>query len=328
MGDQSHHTLLWVTIEIISYISWTIMIFHSIYLNLNMVKYNKEMFMIKRSIFAYYGLNAGIIFLMIATAFAQFNRYYSNQNHQQTDNTHYHLTTASYISILFAFWFILFFLLTKNWMIFFKNNWTFHACQSQWKHIINPNVSKNESNWYISKNHKYGNISFMYKLFGSICSTAFIICLLASNINRYVLRSIKSDIRKYIVICIICVLASIGAIVYGCILKKTPYLKDTFYIHWESKINSRLFLLFVISQAGSFILLNIIDDVHVVLITMPVTGLILYVMNYISTKVVVKKNLMIKKIKSTSTMALKDILENEHYFHCFMVHLSKELSGF
>ena len=85
-------------------------------------------------------------------------------------------------------WLILFVLLTKNWIIFYKYKWTFFTMKSKWQSLINKKIihDKNKQNWYIKNNKKYGNLCYIYKLCASFCFIGFSIwailgCLVVLN---------------------------------------------------------------------------------------------------------------------------------------------------
>merc|ERR1719242_692837 len=92
-----------------SIIPYVVFVPVSIYGNIRLWKQRNELFVQKRNIFVAFGLNCALIFQQIA-AFL----------------THLSILSGSYIFIIiafciffFSFWALLFFLNTKNWLIYF-----------------------------------------------------------------------------------------------------------------------------------------------------------------------------------------------------------------
>ena len=74
-------------------------------------------------------------------------------------------------------WLLLFFMTVKAWMIYFKYKWTYFTLQLKWQKVLNKNIIKKieKENWFIRNNNKYGNLKYIYKLFGTIYCIIFTI---------------------------------------------------------------------------------------------------------------------------------------------------------
>ena len=85
------------------------------------------------------------------------------------------------ISAATAFFLLLFYLNTRSWMIYYQYYWNYYALQLDWQQIINSNFveEQHRNNWFIKNKHKYGNLRFVIKLFGTIHFIAFAIMVIA-----------------------------------------------------------------------------------------------------------------------------------------------------
>ncbi len=118
---------------------------------------------------------------------------------------------------------------TDWWMIYFKYRWTYFTLQLQWQQILNPKIVTQieKENWYIHNNNKYGNLSHIYKLFGTIYFIAFttssIALMLITKPNATDTVRIIAMVMNFIV-----VLPPI--LFYIILVWKTPFINDTFHI--------------------------------------------------------------------------------------------------
>ena len=69
----------------------------------------------------------------------------------------------------------------RNWLIYYNYHHSYYTSQSQWTLIIDPtlNQKQNKQNWFIKNKCKYGNLSYIMKLFGII----LIFSLISSSIG-------------------------------------------------------------------------------------------------------------------------------------------------
>ena len=141
-------------LEVISYISNVIFVSISLYWILSQCKQNHEMYIQKRSLSIYYALNISLVMsmpgviLMVASLL-----------HFNGIGKIFSVWIGS-----FAFWAFLYFLLVKNWMIYYKYKWTYYTIELQWSYIINSKSTSTESdtNWFIINNKKYGNLWYIW----------------------------------------------------------------------------------------------------------------------------------------------------------------------
>ena len=227
--------MAWLVSEMVCYAVNFIMIAISVYLIICQCKHNQEMYMTKRSPSLYYLLNVSLVLTMIGVTVI-FKGLISG--------TPIHQTIICVCAILFIFTF-LFALLVKNWLIYYKYKWTYYTMEYQWRYIINSKLCKTESdkNWFISNNSTYGNLWYIYKLFGIMNFIFYVIY--ASCVG-----SITYFEFDFIVVIIGCSIAlpmfSMIAVFYLYLVRNTPSLDDCYKIHWESKIHSKLLLLWCI----------------------------------------------------------------------------------
>ena len=169
---------------------------------------------------------------MIITTFINISLFNYGQMHT--------FTLSAIASWFICWWLLLFFLTVKNWMIYFKYKWTYFTLQLEWQQILNSKIVTQieQENWYIRNNNKYGNLSFVYKLFGIIyfaaLSISFAALILMPKIQLIAVGMLVSTVMPAIIF-------------YGALVCKTPFIDDTFYIHWESKMHSRVLMMMDLS---------------------------------------------------------------------------------
>eukprot|EP01084_Bolivina_argentea_P029915 55505_1 len=242
-------------------------------------------------------------------------------------------------ALWFITWFIIFTMLNvMNWMIYFRYKWTYYTMQLQWQQIINPNIAQSmkDDNWYIKNNKKYGNKSYVLRLFSVI---HFILCMIA--ICFMVIRTAKENNGELSTITTmlgmaLLVLIFIPAIIYLVIVIKTPSFNDIFSIHRESKMQSKA--CFIV--AVSYLIINLTKSFTtshfivclVAIFTVPYPML---TMLYISTFKVISMNtkyndnvyhLGVDIDNKIQEITLQKLILNDESLHLFMIHLSKEFS--
>ena len=155
------------------------------------------------------------------------------------------LMVISVVVGLFTTYLLLFFLVLKNWIIFYKYHWQYYTMQSKWQQLINKNVVnlKNQQNWFIENNKTYGNLHWIYKRLAVIFSIAFMI---NSSAAVYCFLDDFSLISCIIGGGMESMTFSPLSLVYAIIVCKTPTFDDTFSIHWESKMHSKLLIILMI----------------------------------------------------------------------------------
>ena len=302
---------------------------------------NQEMFIQKRKVSLLYGLNISIILLMVSQLCLQITMIHLSFDH-------WFIPVSLYAICI---WLMLFFLISKNWMIFYRSKWTFYTLQLEWQQLINPKLVtiKNQNNWYISNNKKYGNSRYIYKLFGiiSIIQCAiFIICIAIVFIIGFEIMTIAIGAIG----CLIDIFIPI--LFYGYIVRKTHPMQDIFWINWESKFHAKLLIVFALilgtGSIGLVLHFHFYGSWEPIIFESTFVGICLFIMNYVSTQLVTKKsthkhgdesdmemvntttpettNSPTPNISSFTDITLNTIMRNKQAFHLFMKHLGKEYS--
>ena len=126
---------------------------------------------------------------------------------------------------------------------------------------------------------------------------------------------------------------------YFIIVCKTPFINDTFYLHWESKIHSKI----LIAMGFGCILVNAVNlvfdsDILVASTATPILILGFFALNYSSTWWIIYKNVNQRELEKQINHApdnehggditLDMILTDEKSINLFMQHLAKELRVF
>ena len=317
MAETTSADTFWCVIEFIGYIVPVICAPVATYHNFKLYIHRNETFAQKRSLPLLFLMNTWIIFTIITIAVAEYSLL--------------HLSNGSIIQIisiniyLISWWLILYFLITKNWLIYFTYYWTFYTAESQWQNIINSTSSNNSENWFIMNKNTWGNTQYCLRVFGIICAFGIFICLLSEL--EYVLTSHSDNIANVSMICLTITISPI-MIFYAILVTMTPYINDPFFIHWEGKMHSKL----ILALGVTFLLMEIVTiSVHhynFMLIADIVLELLLFTMNYVSTAMIVHKasNKVEKEPNCGIDDKLSSILSDEQALHGFITHLSKELS--
>ena len=321
-------------LDIISFIPYFFLIPICIYGNVNLYSYHRsDLFVKKRSTFLLFGLNISCFTLIIFNLQAQYCRIY--QIGTQALNT---------IPGVLSWSLILFFLISKNWLIYWRYKWQYYTLQTKWQKVINPVVAdKKWSNFYLRNNNIYGKLSFVTKVFGIWILIEAILNTLTFLLRDLGYISISRPIGIFASSIVI-----LTIILYAIIVCKTPYYNDIYFIHWESKIHSKLmvscgiasflFVIIVIASGRSSRFAS-----HIIY---PIVSITFTVMSYISTFVIIKKNtigndddkaenIMVDIITSQTQsssdkieIGVERVLSDKKAINLFMNHLSKELSFF
>ena len=318
--DHDESGIVWNIIEMICYTINVILILVTIYFPISQWHHNREMYMQKRSLLVYYSLNISIIVCMICLILMDVAFHFKKVPLTIIDSC-----------AMFAVWFFVYIILVKNWMIFYKYKWTFYTMQLKWSHIINSESSSSEDNWFIKNNTKYGNLPYIYKLFGiyyivfSIISVTMIATTIMTDWNLIALI-VCSGVHV--------IAMSAIALFYLYIVVNTPYLNDTYQIHWESRIHSKLLLSWSVSCAILLLFFLIFRDFEIWLVGHTVMNVCLFLMVYVSTALLAKKQNSINmplnnprlSTHSSSEWTVDSVLHEESTLNAFMAHLSREYS--
>ena len=199
--------------------------------------------------------------------------------------TSIHIVIADSLSIV-CYYLFLFFCITNSWLIYYKERWTFYTLQSKWANIITSN-DEAKQNWFIRNNHRYGSISYMMKLFGTyhiFATVAGTIAVIGLHL-RFIDKSITDILAALPFL--------IAIVIYTTIICKTNRLStvdDVFYIHWESKVHSKILLIFLIIYLLHAAMEIIMDQITATIISTPLFLVITYSIHHVSTYLVYKKN--------------------------------------
>ena len=239
-----------------------------------------------------------------------------------------------------CWWLLLYFLTVKEWMVFFKYKWSFYTLQLKWQSILNSEIGNDikKQNWYIRNKNTYGNLKYVYKIFLLIYFTVFLI----SSASVILISHPKaSDQIKLYGAGIQFVLVIPAILFYFILVYKTPYIKDTFYIHWESRMHSRIiFIMGIVSISCNITSILLHSEFWVALAGGPTLVAGFFAVNNVSTFSIISKNkssqtaLGFKEeddrdahgnAKPSEDITLDMILTDKKSINCFMHHLSREL---
>eukprot|EP01084_Bolivina_argentea_P161792 281604_1 len=149
------------------------------------------------------------------------------------------------ISIILTY-ITLFFLNVKAWFIFYQYKWTKHALQLKWQMIINPNIlnidKKDQINWFILNKNKYGNLQYIYKMFGFVHLLFAIVCCICIS---FLIPSHILILRIIGIAFFICI-TLFTLVFYTIIIYFTPPFDDIYFIHRENKILAPILLIGII----------------------------------------------------------------------------------
>ena len=148
----------------------------------------------------------------------------------------------AYVLQMISFYFVLFFLNTQTWLLYFNKKWTYFVMQLKWQQLINPSVLQkgHKNNWYIMTRYKYGNIWYISKTFGII----HFITIIITTIIIYCTIDTKSWQLQIFGVISLFEIFFIFIAFFVIIIKKTPHsLEDVFHIQWESKCLCKIWII-------------------------------------------------------------------------------------
>eukprot|EP01084_Bolivina_argentea_P149659 261409_1 len=311
--------MAWIYFELFCYVIWTLLITHAIYSTVKTRSLKFETWMKKRSVFMYYSLNAATITVIISFLFFAISVIHLSP-------LIITLTTILWTSSVFI-WIFLF--VTKNWMIYYQYKWTFYIQQSQWQQIINSNITDTniKQNWFISNNKTYGQLKFIFKLFGT---TAICCCIVSGSIWSF-MQLVDSFILHVAVSGAVTIVIYIPWLsLYAFCVWNTPKLNDPFKIHWESRTHAKLLLLTIPNPTICIIYIVVSGDMTAPFFIASFIGsLILFSLIFVSTVYIPKKlsaqNQQDWQIADDG-ITLQMVLSDETTLNLFMNHLSTEYS--
>ena len=237
-----------------------------------------------------------------------------------------------FMMVMMSWWVILLLFNVRNWMIYFKSHWTFNTVQLEWQQIINPEI-KNQENWFLDKSQKYGKTSTIFKIFFIAHFIGFIMSVIGVEILKTGYLPGHATLLSAMGVPMVITSLLLPVIFYIYILCKTPTFQSCHvYIHWESKLQSKILVFAVISfmftlTGGELVGVYISSSFGC-----PIMATIFFVLHYISTFLLIRKNIstndgISEVINSTDdVIALDDILSDKYAVHLFMVYLTTEFS--
>ena len=318
----------WEIAELSAYVVDAILMIVSIYLIIMQCAQNHKMYIKKRRLSLYHWLNISFLFNMTAVTVMFFAMA--------------HLNVALQIILanigVFSCFFFFYLIMVKNWLIFYKYKWTYYTMEIKWSYIINSEKASTESdsNWFIRNNTQYGNLLYIYKAFGVIF---FIFYIIGGFVTSFAIYH-HFAINTVIIGTPICMLLfSVVGLFYVYIVKNTPFLKDTYKIHWECKVHSKILLLWAFCMTFTNVGYIIFHDIRAYLVFGVTMNISTFLMLFVSTVLLQKSlknvnntsNTLIVRQKSGSATEPNEgnidaMLSTESSIHAFMVHLSKEYS--
>eukprot|EP01083_Nonionella_stella_P030824 84432_1 len=300
----------------------------SIYSNLKLFKYRNEMLVQKRCSFVVFGLNASIICMMITLL------HYGIASISAIPTDHLFTPNYAIILCLVSWCILLFFLNVGSFYIYYQHKYLYYMVQLDWQRIINTHIvqlheTMHTTNWYIQNHSKYGNLSYISKLFGCyhlICCILANAALFTPQIGGIISLSMFTPLILF----------------YAVILHKTPsfeHYEDIFFIHWEHKHHARLISILILLQfiVAIAVQVNVDHGTTLLCIFIALCTLVLGRMHYVSTYGIIHKVRESSRLGSSSTTALttpqnrahitlKTICSHHKSLNLFVVHLSKEFS--
>lgn len=307
----------------------------AIYGNIKLYRFKNDTFIEKRSLSILFGINISFCILIFIYPFPAISFFHFGNE-----------LSAVPFNIFIFFWYLLllYFLNVRNWLIYYRYKWNYHTIEYQYKLMINSSLKNKISlNWFLRYRSTFGNNLYILKLFAIIhfilflsCSTGYLLRIFAvinqqkNNQNNNNHFSNQSTLG----IILLNVSLIIPIIFYAIIAFKTPSFNDYYFIHFENKLHSRLLILL---QAWP-IIANIIANFTNIYIFLSILStpliIILFFMNYVSTYLIISKNINNKISHNLSTdlkvkakqITLEQILMNKHALHQFMQHLFTEYS--
>eukprot|EP01084_Bolivina_argentea_P302051 521301_1 len=303
--------------EIITYIASLILIILCIYYNVKLYSYRSEMFMQKRSLFMLFGLNCSTIILMICLIFIMYTML-----HRLGSIDNFISVISGFFTLCTFYWF----LLVKNWIIWYQYHFTFQS-ENEWIIHLNSKLATTK-NFYIEYNSKLGNKIFMLKLISMPC---FMKAIISGTACIYLIQSLQSKVNTitiYLSLTGIAFTVISPMMLYTFLVHKTPSYNDTFYIHWESKKHSKILTIFCIIQIIFCIVIILLNFVSIKIFIMPIQ-LVLFAMVYISTIGIINKATKYDRLNNNNKIngiKLDTVLSNQDAIQLFINHLSNEYS--
>ena len=312
-----------VGIEAASFVPYAIIIPVSIYGIIRFhLKAKTQIFATKQSLFLTWGLNISLLCAILSSAYFHAFLLYIDD----LDNPNGAISVLFYMLCWFS---ILYFLIMRAWLLHFKHRFHAVSLQLQWQQLINSNAveTSHNTNWYIRNHHKYGNAKYITKRSAPLAIFTYLWFIL------YFVYPLK----PFMGIGFILTMSFI--IFYIIILCKTRYQSDTYFIHWECKMHSRLLSIcvmieMIIASIQKIAPMNSNGRIIGISLFYPFISAIFCVMILISTIIMIKKNTtnvtirhkMAPEKDTKEIYTVELLLSNEQSINAFMKWLARELS--
>ena len=328
MAQISETAKIVVSIGVYSVLA--ICLFCGIFGNLKLYRVRKSIWMQKRSPSLTFGLNFTLLLILIGTADSYALRVHATTIEESVSGVHFIINTILMAICIFSF---LYFSTVKSWMIYFKERWTFYTLQQKWQqHLKREDIN---NNWFIRTNHKYGSLSYMYKLFGVVYIVMFM--LLLTGIIFIQINILTTDF--VIVLFIPNLILILIYIIIICKTKRLRLMDDIFFIHYEAKTQLKIlsfiliFGIFQVAIQAIFIGFDYHGSQLAALIFSIINLSEFYLMHHISTYIIYNKNCKFMDENETNLefetikkISLTQVLSDNDSIHLFMLHLSNEIN--
>eukprot|EP01084_Bolivina_argentea_P007966 14909_1 len=332
-----------IGVEALSLIPYVFVIPLTIYWNTILWKHRSAMFVQKRSVFILFGMNMSLLVVIITSVNSQIGIMYNLG-----------IFLSRTLPMIIAWTAMLFFLITKNWLIYWRFYWQYYTLQLSWQRLINSKVINNpqHNNKFVKYNHKYGRIAFTAQVCGTVALFCAVMNILFYALSEYGYVTLGRVFATFAMLSMLFLV-----ILYVIIVCKTPVFQDTFFIHWESKIIAKILLstmLITLALVTTVLLVQVHEKsyLYLAIFLFPILAISLCIMSYVSTMVIINKNtnnssgasanndekhIMTELAYSTHKIAssidsngisidVNMILADEQCVNLFMRHLSKEFS--
>ena len=281
------------------------------------------MFMKKRSLIILFGLNISCCMLMMAAGLFPI--------------TFWREQWPLFVSVLVhwifftPFQFFLWFINLRNWLILYKYKWNHYSIELEWQSIINPKVKK-DKNWFLENEKKYGDFNYMLRIFAICVISGLIIGYISIFFTVQDTYHDKHSNQAKIGVMFLLIIQIIPIILYVVIVCKTPSFDDYYYVHWESRMQSRILSLLILSLAIGVMIRNFTNADEITFIAPPIFSFAFFGVNYVSTFALISKNMksltlttITSDLKSAAKeITLEQILSNKLSLDEFVSHLFTE----
>jgi len=334
-----------IATQIICYTTSATCISAAIIGNIKLYRQRRSLFVQKRSPSVLFGLNLSLMFVMISIQIMYLCRVQVGyvQVHtsptasvQSLTITVYHI--ISECCMVSGFLFVICFWLTKSWMLWFKEHWTYYTMEQQWHQLINANeTNRLQSNWFLRNHYRFGNVRTMQRIFGVFHGIEVVVICIADGLRNFgYIDSTTLTVVMFVPILI----SVVFLVVIICKTTRLALYDDIMFIHWEATRLSRLCLLIPFL----YILYSALMYLHDISVSdrvcIPFGILIIYAMHHTSTFSIFSKNIGLHRVKDRlelkddvsppstpgQLISLTEVLEKEKSLHLFMEYLSLEYS--